>query len=228
MHSPTVFVVAAESAVLNVLSALFLQAKLCCETFARGEDFLAAFDPERPGCLLLDMSAPGMGGAELHRMLVQRQSVIPVIIFTSQSDACSAIEVLKGGALDCFVKPFDNEVLLAAIKHAIELDGANRNALRCRNEVLKRYAQITKREREVLGGMLESKSSREIAVQLNMSVRTVEFHRAKVMKKMEAVSPVELVHMLATAFGCHCIGKHRRVRNLQSIIPTSNTFPFFG
>jgi FixJ family two-component response regulator len=207
MQSSTVFVVASEPAVLEVLTDLFKQAGLHSETFATAEAFLAECAPERPGCLLLDMPVSGGGGAELNRMLFQRQCFIPVIVLTGLSDARGAMEALKGGAMDFFVKPFDSGALLQGVKHAIEMDRTNRHILRLRAEIKERMAQLTRREREVMDSILESKSSREIAAHLNMSARTVEFHRARIMKKMEAISLVELVNMIATASGCHCIHK---------------------
>jgi FixJ family two-component response regulator len=216
MQSPTVFVVADDPAVLNVLVELLKQAKLQGEIFPTAEAFLAKFNPERPGCLVLDMSVPGMGGVGLHRVLVQQQAVIPVIILTSHSDAPGAMKVLKGGAFDYFEKPLNGTTLLGVIRHALEMERTTRDSLRFRADVLQRFSRLTKREKEIMDSMLESKSSREIAVQLNMSARTVEFHRARIMKKMGVVSLVELVRMIATACGCHCIHKHRY---LQGIVP---------
>lgn len=209
MLSPTVFVVTDESAVLDPLTDLLKQAKLHSEIFTSAEAFLAGFDQDRPGCLVLDMSLPGMGGAGLHRALLQRQAIIPVIILMSQSDARNAMEIMKGGAMDFFEKPFDGKALLGAVKFAIRVDSANRHFLQLRADVLKRFAQLTRRERQIMDIMLESKSSREIAGELNMSARTVEFHRASIMKKMGAASLVDLVRMVATAFECHCIHKHK-------------------
>ncbi len=216
MQSPTVFVVSGDPDVLNVLAELSKQAKLHGETFATAEAFLAEFDPERSGCLVLDMSVPGMGGVGLHRALVQRQAIIPVIILTGAGNASGAMEVLKAGAFDYFEKPLNSAALLGAVRHAIEMEKAARHSLRFRADVLQRFSRLTKREREIMDSMLESRSSREIASLLNMSARTVEFHRARIMKKMGVVSLVELVRMIATACGCHCIHKHRY---LQGVMP---------
>lgn len=176
----TLFIVADEPAVHNALSALCQQAKLHYEILTTAEAFLARFDPEHPGCLLLDMSLPGISGGKFHKMLVQRQSVIPVIILTNRSDPRSAMEMLKGGALDFFEKPFEGEALLSAVKHAMEMDSANRHVLRLRSEGRQRFAQLTRREREIMDSILEGKSSREIATQLSISARTVESHRARI------------------------------------------------
>lgn len=218
MQSPTIFVVADEPDMLGLLTDLFKLAKLHCEAFATAEAFLEAYGCERPGCLLLDMSVLKMGGAELHRLLVQRQIVIPIIILTNLRDARRAMEALKGGALDFFEKPVDAGALLESVTDAIKLDSANRQALRIKREARQRFEQLTRREREIMGSMLESKSSKEISAQLNMSARTVEFHRARLMKKLGAVSLVELVRMYLTAFGCHCIHKYRHA---QEVLPNS-------
>lgn len=225
MPSPKVFVVADEPAALDALTNLFEQAKLPCEAFTSAGSFLAQFDPERAGCLLLDISLPGMSGAELHKELGRRDGSIPAIILTSQSDARSAMEAFRSGALDVIEKPFDGATLLEAARFAIEIDGVNRRNLRFRAEVLHRISRLTKREREIMHSILESKSSREIAGQLNMSVRTVEFHRARVMKKMGAVSLVELVRMVALVFECHCIHKHKHLQGITLPLGMSPLFP---
>jgi FixJ family two-component response regulator len=221
MLSPTVFVVADEPAVLDALTDLFKQAKLHSEIFESAESFLAQFDPERPGCMVLDMSLAGMGGAGLHRALIQRKAIIPVIILMNHSDARNAMEVMKGGAMDFFEKPFDGKALLGAVKFAARVDDVNRHFLRLRADVMNRFAQLTRRERQIMDIMLESKSSREIAGELNMSTRTVEFHRASIMKKMGAASLVDLVRMVAMAFECHCIHKHK-YNHLQGVVLTPN------
>lgn len=221
MQSPTVFVVSGDPDVLNTLAELLKQAKLHGEMFATAEAFLAEFNPERPGCIVLDMSVPGMGGVGLHRALVQQQSVIPVIILTGASDAPGAMKVLKGGAFDYFEKPLNGSALLGSIRHAIEMEKATRHSLKFRADVLQRFSRLTKREREIMDIMLESRSSREIASLLNMSARTVEFHRARIMKKMGVVSLVDLVRIIAMACGCHCIHKHKY---LQSTLPFYTNF----
>lgn len=209
MQSSTVFLVTAEPAAFNELTPLFRQAGLHCETFATAEAFLAQFDPERHGCVLLDLPVPVMGGAELHRVLIRRQSTIPVILVTSLDEARSAMEILKGGALDFFERPFDSAALSSAVQRAVELDRANRHILRYRAEIQRCFAQLTRREREIVDFMLQSKTSREIAGWLNMSARTVESHRARIMKKMGADSLADLVRMAVTAYGCHCIHKQK-------------------
>ncbi len=219
MQRPTIFVTAAETALLKTLTGLFDQAQLHCEIFTTAEAFLLAYDAARPGCLLLDMSVPEMGGAALHEVLVQRQVVLPIIILTTLCDARGALVALKNGALDFFEKPLDGDALLQSVKNAIRLDSANRQALQIQRDVRQRFEQLTRREREIMASMLESKSSREISVLLNMSARTVEFHRARLMKKLGAASLVELVRLSITAFGCHCMHKHRRAP-VQSAHPT--------
>lgn len=216
MQISTLFVVANEPAVLNALSDLCKQAQMNSEIFTTTEAFLAEFDPERPGCLLLDLSLPGTDWGNFHRTILRRQSITPVIILTNPNDARSAMEMLKGGALDFFEKPFDSGALLEAIRQAIDMDIANRHVLRFRNEGRQRFAQLTRREREIMCSMCEGKSSREIAAQLNMSARTVESHRAMIKRKTDVATPVELVRMVTMVFGCHCIHKHGpRVPDVQ-------------
>lgn len=226
MLSSTVFVVAENPEVINALTAVFKQAELRSEIFTSAETFLDRFDPGRPGCLVLDMSLSGMGGPGLHRALAQRKTIIPpVIILMGQSDMRDAMEMMKCGALDFVEKPLDSQALLGAVRHALRVDGASRHFVQLRTDVLNRFARLTQRERQIMDIMLESKSSREIAGELNMSARTVEFHRASIMKKTGAVSLVDLVRMVAMAFECHCIHKHNHLRGAMpppNIFATSN------
>lgn len=211
MRRPTIFVATDHATLLDELTGLFAREKMHCEIYPTAEAFLQAFDAERPGCLLLDMAVPEMGGAATHKFLLQRKVVLPIIVLTDLRDARDALVALKDGALDFFEKPVDAAALLESVKNALSLDSANRQALRLQHEVRQRFEQLTRREREIMGSMLQSKSSREISVQLNMSARTVEFHRAKLMKKLGASSLIELVRLTMTAFGCHCIHKQRHV-----------------
>jgi RNA polymerase sigma factor (sigma-70 family) len=224
MQKPTIFVATSDPLLLGELSGLFEQAALRYEFFSTAELFLQNYAIERPGCLVLDMAVPAMGGEVLHRAMRQRQIVLPVILLTSLKEARGALTLLKEGALDFFEKPVDADALLESVKNAMRLDEANRQALLRQREVRQRFEQLTRREREIMSSMLESKSSREISEQLNMSARTVEFHRARLMKKLGASSLVELVRLSITAFGCHCIHKPLYAHRA---IPDPVLFPHF-
>jgi FixJ family two-component response regulator len=225
MQSPTVFVVHAPSAQLDALSCFLGQAELNVEAFDSADALLEQCDPARPGCVLLDVSPPGINWPELNGRLLQRQVINPVIILASECNPRAAMEALKSGALDFFESPFDHDSLLQAVRNAIALDATNRRALRIRAEVAQRFDRLTRRERQVMDSMLEGKSSKEISIQLNMSVRTVEYHRAKVMQKIGTSTLVELVRMAILAFGCHCMHKHNHLAEIGILSPP---FPLFS
>lgn len=198
-QSAAVFAVDDEVFTLNALTRVLKQAGLRAITFSSAEEFLASHDPEQHGCLLLDISMPGMNGLELQKALRERQSKIPVIILTGNSTVRMAVDAIKDGAIDFIEKPFDNKELLKSVWHAIETDARNRFALQQRARITQHLEKLTAREREVMGLMIEGKSTKAIACLLGTSARTCEQHRARVMKKMSATSLAELVRMSITA-----------------------------
>lgn len=198
-QSAAVFAVDDEVFTLNALTRVLKQAGLRAITFSSAEEFLASHDPEQHGCLLLDVSMPGMNGLELQKALRERQSKIPVIILTGNSTVRMAVDAIKDGAIDFIEKPFDNKELLKSVWHAIETDARNRFALQQRARITQHLEKLTAREREVMGLMIEGKSTKAIACLLGTSARTCEQHRARVMEKMQATSLAELVRMSITA-----------------------------
>lgn len=198
-QSAAVFAVDDEVFTLNALTRVLKQAGLRAITFSSAEEFLASHDPEQHGCLLLDVSMPGMNGLELQKALKERQSKIPVIILTGNSTVRMAVDAIKDGAIDFIEKPFDNKELLKSVWHAIETDARNRFALQQRARITQHLEKLTAREREVMGLMIEGKSTKAIACLLGTSARTCEQHRARVMEKMQATSLAELVRMSITA-----------------------------
>lgn len=194
-RSATVFAVDDEVFILHALTRVLKHAGLRAKTFGSAEQFLAEHDPEQPGCLLLDVSMPGMSGLELQKILKERQSKLPIIILTGNGSVRMAVAAIKDGAIDFIEKPFDNKELLKSVWHAIETDARNRFALQQRARITQHLEKLTAREREVMGLMIEGKSSKAIACLLGTSVRTCEQHRARVMEKMQATSLADLVRM---------------------------------
>ncbi|APH74021.1 response regulator FixJ [Aquibium oceanicum] len=163
--------------------------------------FLAAAPTIRDGCLVTDLRMPDLSGVDLIRKLKDAGVNIPAIVITGHGDVPMAVEAMKAGALDFIEKPFEDEVLIAAIERAArELD---RNAGgQDVHAILERLGQLSEREREVLSGVVAGHANKTIAYDLDISPRTVEVHRANVMAKMEARSLPELVRMaLAAGFG---------------------------
>lgn len=195
---PTVFVIDDDVAVRRFLSGLIGSVDLGVTTFASAQEFLDAYEPGLPGCLVLDIRMPGMSGLELQRELSRRAIALPVIILTGHGDVQIAVRAMKAGAYDFVEKPFNNDLLLGSIQSAV---AENRHADGMRNqlnEIVGRQESLTPRERQVFEILVSGETNKGIARRLDISERTVEIHRAKVMEKMRAKSLAELVKMAMT------------------------------
>jgi FixJ family two-component response regulator len=190
-----VFIVDDDEAMRNSLRWLIESVGRTVETYESARAFLDNHYPGRSGCLLLDVRMPGMSGLELQSQLESHDIRLPVIILTGHGDVGMAVKAMKAGALDFIEKPFDDELLLAAIEKALTEDAEKREERASRAEILARMSQLTKRESQVMEMVTNGKSNKEIAAELNVSAKTVEAHRAHVMEKMEAGSLAELVRM---------------------------------
>jgi two-component system response regulator FixJ len=193
---PTVFVVDDESGIRSALTRLFKVAQVDVESFESAEAFLAAFRPERSGCLVLDVNMPGMSGLELQQELRERRALLPIVFLTASADVTMAVAGMKGGAVDFIEKPFDNDALLARVREALDLDRQTRDDHLLYEETLGRVNALTPREREVLDLIVAGRANKMIAYLLGTSVRTIEVHRAHVMEKMQASSVAELVRLI--------------------------------
>lgn len=191
----TVFVVDDDQAMRNSLKWLISSVGMRVECFGSADEFLASHHAGGAGCLLLDVRMPGMSGLELQEVLVDRGITLPVIIITGHGDVPMAVRAMKAGAVEFIEKPFNDELLLDAIRRALALDEKQRDLQQERAGVTERLAELTPREREVMEMVTEGMSNKEIAGQLGVSAKTVEAHRARVMEKMRAGSLAELVRM---------------------------------
>jgi len=194
-YEPTVFIVDDDPAVRDSLHLLLRSVGMAGETYCSGEEFLAAYDPNRPGCVLLDVRMPGMSGLELQQRLSSLQSHLPVVFLTAHGDVPMAVEAVQEGALDFVQKPFRDQDLIDRVQRAIAQDDARRERFLARKEIADRLASLSRREREVMRLVVDGKANRVVARELGISQRTVEIHRANVMRKMQATSVSHLVRM---------------------------------
>tara|TARA_R110002095_G_scaffold83538_3_gene72503 strand:+ start:67 stop:711 length:645 start_codon:yes stop_codon:yes gene_type:complete len=191
----TVFVVDDDPAIRKSLRWLIESVGLKVETFELASEFLQNYSPDAPGCLVLDVRIPGMSGLELQEKLRDRGYDIPVVIVSGYGDVPMAVRAMKAGAIDFLEKPVSDQVLLDYIQKAIERDTKNKTDRLQNQEIVERKSTLTRREREVMEHVVSGLSSREIAEVLNVSFKTVEAHRAKIMKKMKAKSVPKLIQM---------------------------------
>jgi two-component system, LuxR family, response regulator FixJ len=189
MAESTVFVVDDDKGVRRSLTALGRAHGLAVETYASGEAFLAAYDPARPGCLILDVRlAAGKNGLDLQDELRRRGHDLPIIVMTGYANVSASVRSFRGGAVDFLEKPVVPRALLARIREALAVDQQRQE----RSAVRRRLARLTSREREVAGLLVKGKRSKEIAAALRISPRTAEGHRRQVLRKMEVGSTAEL------------------------------------
>jgi two-component system, LuxR family, response regulator FixJ len=193
---PTVFVVDDDDAVRTSLKLLLKSIGRSVVDYASAGAYLAAYQFERPGCLVLDIRMPGMSGLELQDQLNARGAIVPVIFISGHADVPMAVEAVQHGAFDFLQKPFRDQDLIDRVQAAIARDAANRNQLRELHGLRQRLESLTAREREVLDLVIQGKPNKIMAADLAVSQRTVEIHRARVMGKMGANSLAQLVRMM--------------------------------
>ena len=196
---PTVYVVDDSASLRKSLACLIKSAGLAVETFASAKEFLDAYDADRPGCLVLDVRLQHRSGLDLQEALVARNAPTPIIFVTAYGDVPTAVRAMRAGAVDFIQKPFSDQLLLDRIWQAIERDQQARRVTAMRAQLTDRAAQLTPREREIFDGLVAGQTAREIARSLDLSVRTVEAHRARVLIKMEVESVARLVRMVLLA-----------------------------
>ncbi|MBK8288634.1 MAG: response regulator transcription factor [Pseudomonadales bacterium] len=197
----TVFVVDDDDAVRESLAFLMKSIGLKAESFPSAQDFLNSYNPARAGCLVLDIRMPGMSGLELQDKLIQMGSILPIIFITGHGDVPMAVKAIKAGAADFVQKPFRDQELIDRIREVLEEDSHARAEKLQRTEILRRMETLTEREREVMGQVVDGKANKVVAIDLNVSQRTVEIHRANVMEKMKARSLAQLVRLVMKARG---------------------------
>ena len=195
--TPTVFIVDDDAQVLKAQARLLREHGFKTALFESAETFLAQHDTAIPGCLLLDVNLPGLDGLALQRHLAEQRPALPVIFVTGNGDIPMSVQAIKAGAMDFLTKPVAGEHLLAAVQAALQQDALARTALRESDDLLRRYASLTAREREVLVGLVAGKLNKQIAAEMGVTEATVKFHRARLMERMQAHTVAELMHLAA-------------------------------
>jgi two-component system response regulator FixJ len=195
----TVFIVDDDPAIRFAMQALMDSVNIEHEIYASGDEFLESAVELRPGCLVLDIRMPGLGGLELQEELIRRGSSLPIIFITGHGDVPMAVDAMQKGAVDFIQKPFRDQDLLNRVHEALKTDQERREEQQAHAEVAERLARLTNREREVFDLVVTGKPNKVIAYDLGVSQRTVEIHRARVMEKMQARSLADLVKMHMTA-----------------------------
>lgn len=192
---PTVYVVDDDESVRRAICVLLDSVDYASSAFATPKQFLQQFDAQKAGCLVLDIRMPEMSGLEVQSKLNERGAILPVIFITGHGDVPIAVQAMKNGAFDFIQKPFRDQELLDKINAALAQDHENREALSRKDDLRKRRESLTPRESEVMVMIVQGKANKVVALDLDLSERTVEIHRARVMEKMGARSVAHLVKM---------------------------------
>jgi RNA polymerase sigma factor (sigma-70 family) len=197
--APLVLVVDDDPAMRDSIAFLVSSVGYDCRSFTSAEEFLRDWQDDRPACLLVDIRMSGMSGLDLQNRLTQAKSSLGVIFVTGHGDVPMAVRAMRSGAIDFLQKPFNDQLLLERIREAIDVSIATRKVAAERSSVEARLARLTPREREVLDLVVAGKANKQIAAELDISIKTVEVHRHNVMEKMEAASVAELARRVG---GC--------------------------
>lgn len=200
MTSPqgTVFLVDDDAAIRSSLSRSLTKRGFVVEDFAAATDFLDSYDPESPGCLVLDYGMPGMNGLELQQKLLAIGYQIPIIFITGHGGVAESVQAIKSGAIDFLEKPFRQAVLIDCIQSAFDLDATLRAQNQAKRRAQASFNALTDREQEIARLMVSdpsNASSKQIARTLEISPRTVDHHRARILEKMQVGSVAELIDL---------------------------------
>jgi FixJ family two-component response regulator len=194
-EASTVFVVDDDAGIREAIEALLTTVGLRSRGFETPEAFLRSAPPEVQGCLILDVSLPGINGLELQRQLRTAGYRIPIIFLTAYGDIPMTVAAMKSGAVEFFTKPFDDQMLIDAIQRALARDRSLHEQSAELAELRKRHSQLTTREHEVMKLVVSGLRNKEIASELGIQEITTKVHRGQVMRKMQAESLADLVRM---------------------------------
>jgi len=189
----TVFIVDDDDAVRDSIQELLDSVDLCTEGHASGQAFLDAFEPGRPGCLILDVRMAGLSGLAVQERLNALGATLPIIMLTAHGDVPMAVQTMQAGAVDFLQKPYRDQALLDSVNRALELDLGARHSGPEHGDLAQGLSLLTQREREVFDNLLKGGTSKEIARELDVSHRTIEAHRQNLLRKLGLSSVKELL-----------------------------------
>lgn len=200
---PLLFIVDDDDAFRDSLSALLCGQDFDVETSGSVDDFLRLLPVARPACALVDLHMPRRCGLDLLAALGDARAAVPVIMMTGAGDVPSAVRAMQAGAIDFIEKPLDRDALLRAVRDAFARSRDAASRLNDQHAFLRRLERLTERERDVFESLLRGSSNKEIAIELGISPRTVEIHRARVMQKLEMENTTQLVRAAMRAHVAH-------------------------
>jgi FixJ family two-component response regulator len=194
---PTVIVIDDDESVRDALRGLFESVGLTAETHGSVSEFLAADDPDRAGCIVLDIRLPGQSGLEFQEALAKSRHPRSVVLISAHVDVAMAVRAMKAGAIDVLTKPVREQDLLEAVNRALASDNARREEANQSAALRLRYSKLTERERQIMTMVVAGKLNKQIAAELQLAEATVKLHRGHMMRKMRASSVADLVRIAA-------------------------------
>jgi FixJ family two-component response regulator len=195
---PTIFIVDDDMDVCRAMSRLLRAAGYLTRTFSSTSEFLAQYDPEPPGCILLDLTMPEHDGLEVQAMLASAGSKRPVIFLTGNGSIAATVAAIRAGAINFLTKPVTEPRLFEAVEEALRVDARLRTLGRQHTVLTERLESLTPRERQVLEQVIRGRLNKQVAADLGTVEKTIKVHRARVMRKMGARSLAELVQLATT------------------------------
>jgi RNA polymerase sigma factor (sigma-70 family) len=198
---PTVFVVDDDHAVRDSIRMLLKMVNLNTKAFPTADEFLEYYEPAMPGCLVLDIRMPGISGLVLQEQFYKKGIQIPIIFITAHGNVATSVRAMKLKAFDFLEKPFNDQDLIDRVEAALKKDAENRIEQQDREKIQNRLNSLTEREMEILRMVIAGMPNKVTASELNISQKTVEYHRKRIMEKMEAESLASLVRMIPDGMG---------------------------